>query len=151
MPTQIIGVDAARHLVDHEIKRGNAELAGNVDRDSRALEVLAVRAQDQQQNVADRDGEQGLLVQARVGVDDQVVELEILGQVAEAIVERADVVAFAQDSGDVAGLHARGHEVKRAAGGNRGGRGDDRGDVVSGVLDGHLAPEVVVQGVLEVI
>ena len=48
-------------------------------------------------------------------VDEQVVERELVGQIPEAIVHQADVVALAQYLRDLAGLQAGRHQPDAAA------------------------------------
>ena len=45
-------------------------------------------------------------------VDEQAVEPQRFDELGEAVVESADVVAFAQDPSDLAGVHARRHEIQ---------------------------------------
>ena len=51
----------------------------------------------------------------RMGIDEQVVQLEILRKIAEPIVEDAHVLALAKYSGNISSLHARRNEEERTA------------------------------------
>src|SRR5581483_4301289 len=90
------------NLVHHQEQPGDVELPGDLQRHGRSLEVLPVRAEQEDERIGDRDGEQCLFVQTGVGIDEEVVQVQILDQVAEAIGQQIDVVALSQDAGDVA-------------------------------------------------
>src|SRR5262249_18468048 len=77
--------------------------------------------------------------------DQEVVQGQLVDELVEAVAEPVDVVALPEDAGDLAGLDAGGDQVDRATGGSHG-RGSDG---VGSVLDGALAPQVVVEGAVD--
>src|SRR5262245_31631732 len=80
-----------------------------------------------------------------MGIDKKVVQAECLLQIAETVVESADVIALAQDAGDLSGAKARrGKEDGRPLD-PCGGDAQDVAYVVSRLLDRAAIPEVVVQ------
>jgi hypothetical protein len=56
------------------------ESSGDAHSDAGALVVLVVRSHHDQDGVGDHEGEQRLFVEARMGVDDQEVEAQVLNQ-----------------------------------------------------------------------
>ena len=52
---QIICVDTSRDLIDDEVERGHLKPARDVDGHSRALEVLTIWSEEEQEDVADGD------------------------------------------------------------------------------------------------
>jgi hypothetical protein len=41
-----------------------------------------------------------------VGIDQQIIEFELFHHIAEAVVEQTNIIAFAQNAGDLTGLDA---------------------------------------------
>src|SRR5436190_1938420 len=74
------------------------------------LEVLIVGPHDQQEDIRERNREQGFLVDSGVGIDEEDIEVEGAGQRAKAIGQEADVIALSQDACDLPGLDARGDQ-----------------------------------------
>ena len=54
--------------------------------------------------------------QPRVGVDEQIVEHELVDQILETIIHEAHVVAFTQHLGDLCGMEARRDEPDASPG-----------------------------------
>ena len=90
------------------------QLVGDFQRDRRALEILFVRSQEHHQDIRDANREQGLLVQARVGIKQEVVEREQLAQRVKTVLQEVDLVALTQDLGNVPGVDAGGQQVERS-------------------------------------
>ena len=86
-------------------------------------------------------------------VDEEVVEAEAVDEVMEAVVEEADVAALAQHARDLARADGGGDEVDVAAhhGDGAGAVLEHRADFVGRVLDGAVAPEVVVEGAVHLL
>jgi hypothetical protein len=78
-------------------------------------------------------------------VDHEDIQVERVDQLMEAIPEDAHVVALSQDPGDVPCLHARRDEEHPA----RDAGPDPRRDIVGRLLDGTVAPQIVVQRVMD--
>src|SRR5258708_29052363 len=91
------------------------ELAGDFDRHRRALEVLLVGSQEQDQDVGEKKGKQRLLIEARMGIKEEVIELQCLDQGMKAIGEQVDLIAFPQDARTLSQLDAAGGEGERAS------------------------------------
>ena len=134
-------VEVGRRLVDDDEDLGNLELRRHSRRDPGALEVLAVRTHDDQEDVGDDQREEGLFIEARVGVDEEDVERQLLDELAQPGGQALGVVPLAQDPGDLAGLHARGDEEQPAPIDPA----DAIGDVEGDVLDRPVMPEEVVE------
>jgi hypothetical protein len=80
-----------------------------------------------------------------VGIDEQVIEVELVQQGIEIIAQAVDVVAFIQEAGD--GLCRQGRRHQPAFAGRL--RAAVLGDVVSHLGDGALAAQKIVQGQLD--
>jgi hypothetical protein len=146
---QLAKVEGGQGLVDDEQELRDFQPPRELQRNGGSLIVLVVRSQDEDQRVRDRDRQQRLLIDARVRVDQQIVEPKAFAEIAESVVEEVDVVAFLEDARDLAGLRARGHQHHCAR------RSDDRaarlvddgvGHVDRGFLDAAAPPQVVIQG-----
>ena len=81
-------------------------------------------------------------------VDEEVVEVQRLSKFPESIVESTDVVALAQDAGDLGRLDARWHQEQRRTVGRS---ADQVRDLVGGGLDRRRAMQVVVEGGTQVV
>src|SRR5207248_2820021 len=101
-----------QNLVDHQQQLLQFEPTGDFHRDGSALEILLVGAQDQDQRIGNNNGEQRLLIQARVRINQEVIETQRLDQLAKAVGEQVDLVALTQDPCNLAGLDARGDQVE---------------------------------------
>ena len=111
---------------------GHIQFPCHLHGDRRPLEILLVGPEDEHEDVRDGDRQQRLLAQSGMGVDEKEIESEMIAEVLNAIAEQADVVAFAQDLGDLAGLDAGGDQVQAALV-----SGDFRyGNVIGGIGDG---------------
>src|SRR4028119_1400274 len=77
-----------------------------------------------------------------MGVEQEGVQLEALDQVTETFVEEAHVVTFAHDPCDVRRFDAGGNEEDVSSVKAR------WRHVVSGLFDGAVAPQVVVEGIV---
>ena len=67
-------VQFGQHVVDHQYQPLQFELAGNVDRHRRPLEVLLVGSQEEDQDVGEDNGEERLLIEAWMRVDEEIIE-----------------------------------------------------------------------------
>ena len=105
------------------------------------LEILAIGPHDDDEDIGDDQGEERLLVQAGVGVDEQDVEREVVDQLAQPVGQPLSVVALPEDPRDLAGLHARGDEEEPASIHPA----DPLGDVQGDILDRPIVPKEVVE------
>src|SRR5690606_11499354 len=91
------------------------QAAGHIHGDAGAFKVLLIRPENDHQRIRDGKGEQCLLVEPGVGVDEQVIQLQVGNQVAEGVVHVAGVIFLAQDTGNVIGVDAGRDQVDFAA------------------------------------
>lgn len=139
------------NLVGDQEQGRHLKPAGDVHRDGRALIVLSVWSENEQQDVAQRDGQQGLLIEAGVSIDKQEVEVQISCQLAHPLTQGLHVISIPQDSSDVSRLHTGGDEMQGPAGRHRRRHGYPVGDVVSNVPDGARAPQIVVERAIHIL
>src|SRR5947209_1669553 len=75
------------HLIEHQQQALQFELASHLDGHGRPLQVLLIGSQDEDKHVRDNNGEERLLVEARMSIDEEIIELQHLHQLAKAIGE----------------------------------------------------------------
>jgi hypothetical protein len=85
-----------------------------------------------------------MAMEAGMGVNEEIVQIEPLDQLPEAVVEEAHVVAFSEHPGDLPGLEAGGDEMDAPTHH----RNLALAHIVGCLLDTALAPEVVVEGLV---
>ncbi len=78
-------VEADRCVVDDEGDPWHVELLGDVHRHAGALVVLLVRAKDHEQGVGDDQGQQRLLLETGMRVEEQGVQLQGVDELAEPL------------------------------------------------------------------
>ena len=105
---------------------------------------MLVGTQDQQQDIGNENGEQGLLIQAGVGINEEVIKVKGLYQLAKAVGEQVHLVALPQHPRNLHGFDAGRKQVERSH------RRHLRPQLISDVIDRLLntAPsiQVVVKG-----
>src|SRR5690606_34704205 len=104
------------------------------------LKVLTVRPEDEYQRVRDSDREQCFFIEARLGVYKEIVEIQPVDQRLKAVVQHADVIAFAQNPCNLAGFQAGWNKEDLAVSTTK-----DMAHVVGTFFDVAAAPEIVVQ------
>jgi hypothetical protein len=146
-PGNRLGVEVRRRLVDDDADPWDLELLRDPGRDPGAFEVLLVGPHDDHEGVGENEREKRLLVEARMGVDEQDIQPDVADEIADAGRQPLGVVTLAQDAGDLAGLHARRNEEEPPAVPQP----DTAGDVHRDVPDRHVVPEVVVERGVDVV
>src|SRR3989304_844821 len=135
-------LQAAGGLVDQQQDTGNVQFLSDPDRDAGALVILLIGTHDDEQRVGDDQREQRFLIKARMGIDEQVVQLETGEQAAKAFGQLPRVIPLPQHTGDLPRLDAGWNEIDGA-----GACPDFIGGYVDGhLLDGPTVPQKIVQG-----
>lgn len=76
---------------------------------------MLVRSQEEDQDVGEQKGEERFLIQARMCVDKEVIELKRFHQGPKTISEQVDLIAFTQHARDLSGLDAGRDEIELAS------------------------------------
>ncbi len=113
---QTLKIQLGQDLVHHQQQLLQFELPSDFHRDGSSLEILLIGAQDQHQRIGNKNGEQRLLVQAWVGIKEEVIETKRFHQLAKAVGEQVDFVALPQDPRNLAGFDAGGDQVEPGSG-----------------------------------
>ena len=87
---------------------GHVELAGHLNGHGAALKILLIGPQYQHEHIGDGDRQQRLLVETRMRVDEEIIKPKMLAQILQAVIEQVDIVAVAQNLGDMVTAKQRG-------------------------------------------
>ena len=98
------------------------------------------------QSVRDGDGKQSLLVQPRVGVQEQVVQVQRAYKLAQPILDVHNIIAFPQDPCNLPGFGTGGQQVERAFRAR-----NTVAHVKNRLLDFAFSPQIIVKSVSDVV
>src|SRR5205823_2577834 len=105
-------VEGLEDPIDDQEQRRDSELSRDIHGNRCALKVLFVRSEDEQQDVGDGNGKQCLFIQPRMGVNEQVIEIELAHEGVVSVIEESGVVAFAQHTSNICRFNARWNQIQ---------------------------------------
>src|SRR4029453_10155004 len=90
---------ARHHLIEHHDELTDLELSGDFHGNGCSLKLLSIGPKQDYEDIGDGNAEKRFFVQPRMGVDEQIVEHELVDQILETVVHEAPVVPLTHPPG----------------------------------------------------